>query len=161
MAVTGQPRRRHRARTWYDESATAGLMLPIMLWVATLAAIAIVDIGAYLVAAGKAQTLADHAALAAISADVTTSSRASPVAEADRVVQRGGGWLETCDCRSGDEHVSVSVSVPVQGLVIPTLGATRVKADASAILAPAPSQRTLWEPPAGPVTEPGQVAPHP
>lgn len=133
---------------WLDEAATASLTLPIMLWIATLAAIAIIDIGAYLVAASQAQTLADHAALAAVSATATPAP-ATPVAEADRVVQRGGGWLETCDCRPDEEEVSVSVSVPVQGLIIPTLGATRVKAHASAVLAPASSERALWAPSEG------------
>ncbi len=119
-----------------DQNGTASLLLPLLLWIATLLAIAAIDVGAYLVAAARAQTLADHAALAAVGADVPGSSLGTPVAEADRVVQRGGGWLETCDCVVGRERAAVTVSVPVPGLIIPTLGAARVEAEAAAILAP-------------------------
>jgi hypothetical protein len=54
-------------------------------------------------------------------------------------------------CARGSEHARVSVSVAVPGLVIPTLGATRVIAEAQAVLAPpdelAPGptrDRALW-----------------
>jgi hypothetical protein len=119
-----------------DQDGIATLVLPLTLWVAVLLAIALVDVGAYLVAASRAQALADAAALAAVAADAPGERTRSPVAEADRVVQAGDGWLERCDCRAGSEQASVTVSVAVPGLIIPTLGASRVAADAAAVLAP-------------------------
>jgi hypothetical protein len=118
------------------QDGVATLVFPLTLWVATLLAIALIDVGAYLVAASRAQALADAAALAAVTADVPGDRARSAVAEADRVVQVGAGWLERCDCRVGSERSSVTVSVAVPGLVIPTLGASRVAADADAVLAP-------------------------
>jgi hypothetical protein len=119
-----------------DEEGTASVVFPMLLWVATLVAVVTIDIGAYLVAASRAQALADAAALAAVSADVPPTSGTTPTREADRVVQVGGGWLEVCECRPGRERATVTVSVAVPGLIIPTLGASRVAADASAVLAP-------------------------
>jgi hypothetical protein len=118
------------------EDGTASLTFPLLVWLAALVAVATIDIGAYLVAASRAQALADAAALAAVSADVAPSTGTTPVREADRVVQVGRGWLEECDCRPGRERATVTVSVEVPGLVIPNLGASRVAADASAVLAP-------------------------
>jgi hypothetical protein len=133
-----------RRRTAQDAGGVT-LVLPMVLWVATLVAIVVIDISAYLVAAARAQTLADTAALAAVAPDAAGPGGGSavgrtPVAEADRVVQAGGGWLEVCSCRLGTERAEVTVSVPVPGLVVPRLGASRVSADAVAVLAPpAPS----------------------
>lgn len=115
---------------------TASLMLPMMLWTATLVGIAIIDIGAYFVAAARAQTLADGAALAAVSADVPGVTGQIPYTQAERVAQAGEGRLVECRCLGGLERATVTVSVPVPGLVLPTLGASRVAADASAVLAP-------------------------
>lgn len=115
---------------------TASLVLPMMLWVATLVGIAIIDIGAYLVAASRAQALADGAALAAVSADAPTVSGQIPSTQAERVAHAGDGQLVECRCLAGRERATVTVSVPVPGLVLPTLGASRVAADASAVLAP-------------------------
>jgi hypothetical protein len=112
------------------------MLLPMMLWVATLVAIVIIDIGAYLVAAARAQSLADGAALAAVSTDVPGGRGQIPYTEAERVAHAGGGRLEECRCIGGRERATVTVSVAVPGLVLPTLGASRVAADASAILAP-------------------------
>ena len=121
-----------------DETGIATIVLPMVLWVATLVAVVIIDIGAYLVAASRAQALADAAALAAVSADVGTFTTHMPREEAARVVHAGDGALEACVCVPRREHASVEVSVPVPGLVIPTLGASRVTASAEAILAPPP-----------------------
>jgi nitrate/nitrite transporter NarK len=118
-----------------DETAIASLVLPMLLWVATLVAVAVLDVAAYLVAAARAQTLADAAALAAVAPDIAPAGR-SPVAEADRVVQAGGGWLETCTCELGTDGAEVTVSVPVPGLVIPRFGAARVSAEAAAVVGP-------------------------
>jgi hypothetical protein len=124
-----------------DEAAVATLVLPMLLWVASLVAIAVLDVGAYLVAAARAQALADAAALAAVTPDIVPAGR-TPVAEADRVVHAGGGWLETCACQLGSDRAEVTVSVPVPGLVIPRFGATRVSADAVAVVGPAPGVPT-------------------
>lgn len=131
-----RPARRVRSVRGGCEDGTASLAFPMLVWIAALVAVATIDIGAYLVAASRAQALADAAALAAVSADVTPSTGTTPVREADRVVQVGRGWLEECDCRPGRERATVTVSVEVPGLVLPTLGASRVAADASAVLAP-------------------------
>lgn len=118
------------------ERGTASVVLPLLLWLASLVAIVTIDVGAYLVAAARAQALADAAALAAVSADAPQVRGVTPVAEARRVVAAGDGVLESCDCRQATERATVEVSLPVPGLVIPTLGASRVVAEASAVLAP-------------------------
>ena len=109
-----------------DEAGFATLFLPLLVWVATVATIVVVDVGAYLVAASRAQQLADAAALAAVSSDVR-----GPRAAASRVVDAGAGSLDTCDCVAG-RPAMVIVSVAVPGLVIPSLGARRVAASARA-----------------------------
>jgi hypothetical protein len=120
----------------YGDEGGVTLVLPMLLWVATLVAIVTIDIAGYLVAASRAQALADAVALAAVSADAPGDVVSLPVAEADRVVRAGGGQLEICTCVAGSERAEVTVSVPVPGLVIPRYGATRVAADATAVLAP-------------------------
>ena len=109
---------------------------PLLLWVSVLTALLAIDLGGYLIAASRAQSLADAAALAAVSADVHTVARPSPAAAAQRVVAEGDGQLDACTCRPGRETAEVTVSVAVPGLLLPSLGAGRVAADASAILAP-------------------------
>ena len=116
------------------ESGVATVVLPMLLWVTTLAAIALIDLGAYLVAAARAQSLADAVALAAVSAEVEGARAVSPIREADRTAVAGGGQLEHCLCDPGSDRAAVRVSVPVPGLVLPTLGAARVAADAGAAL---------------------------
>ena len=118
------------------EAGTASVVLPMLVWLATLAAVALIDLGAYLVAAARAQALADAAALAAVSSEVTAVASRGPRGDAERVVAAGAGELESCDCRAGSRRASVAVSVEVPGLVIPRLGAGRVRADATAVLAP-------------------------
>jgi Flp pilus assembly protein TadG len=121
------------------QEGTASVVLPMVLWIATLLAIVTIDLGAYLVAAARAQALADAAALAAVSADIVDRrGPGAPRAEAERVVRAGHGRLEHCACLSGSEVASTAVSVTVPGLVIPRLGAARVTAEASAVLAPPP-----------------------
>lgn len=120
-----------------DATAQAGIAtvtLPMLLWIGTLAAIAAIDLGAYLTAAARAQALADAVALAAVSADHEASLGAVPIREADRVAMAGGGQLVTCACAAGTGRAHVSVSVPVPGIVLPTLGASRVTAEAAAAL---------------------------
>jgi hypothetical protein len=126
------------ARRRTDEAGFASLILPVLLWVATLAAVAIVDVAAYLVAASRAQTLADAAALAAVSTEATLPPGGSPRAQAATVVAAGDGALERCACAAGSARAETAVSLPVPGLVIPRLGAGRVEATATAILTPPP-----------------------
>jgi len=116
----------------------ATVALPMLLWIGTLAAIAMIDLGAYLAGAARAQALADAVALAAVSADLEGASADTPIREADRVAIAGGGQLEACRCRAGTGRADVRVSVPVPGIVLPSLGASRVVAEAAAALVAPP-----------------------
>jgi hypothetical protein len=100
-----------------------------MVWTTVVATVVVVDLTAYLVAAARAQQLADAAALAAVTPDV----RGPRVAATD-LAEAGGGSLVACDCPDGAGHAEVVVSVPVPGLLVPTLGAGRVEASAGAEL---------------------------
>ncbi len=124
------------ARSAASNAGSVAFTFPLLLWVTVLAALLAIDLGGYLIAAARAQSLADAAALAAVSADVPTVVRPSPAAAAQRVAAEGDGRLEACTCRSGRETAEVTVSVAVPGLLLPTLGAGRVAAAATAILAP-------------------------
>lgn len=118
-----------------DERGAATVVLPMLLWVATLIAVVVIDIGGYLVAASRAQAAADAAALAAVGAP---SSRppVAPATAAGRIASAAGARIATCDCDSGAMRAQVQLSVPVPGLVIPRLGAARVTATSAAVLAP-------------------------
>ncbi len=120
------------------QAGVATVVLPMLLWLGTLAAIAVIDLGAYLTAAARAQALADAVALAAVSAEVEGARAISAIREADRTAVAGGGQLEGCVCTPGTARAAVRVSVPVPGLVLPTLGAARVSADAVATLVSPP-----------------------
>jgi hypothetical protein len=119
-----------------EEDGVASLVLPVLLWVVTLAAVALIDVTAYLVAASRAQSLADAAALAAVAADAERPGRSQPRARAETLVRAGDGRLERCACRLGTGRASTEVSVEVPGLVLPRLGAGRVLASADAVLTP-------------------------
>lgn len=112
----------------------ATVALPMLLWIGTLAAIAVIDLGAYLTGAARAQTLADAVALAAVSADLEGARPSSPIREADRIAVAGGGQLEACACAPGAARAAVRVSVVVPGIVLPRLGAGRIAAEATAAL---------------------------
>ncbi len=118
------------------EQGVASLVLPVLLWLATLVAVVAIDMTAYFVAAARAQQLADAAALAAVGADVPGEARGDPRTVATRLVAAGDGRLEHCHCGVGHDVARVGVSVAVPGLVLPQLGASRVRADAEAVLAP-------------------------
>jgi hypothetical protein len=113
------------------ESGTATLVLPLLVWFAALVALFAIDLGAYLVAASRAQALADAAALAAIGSGVADGTR-TPAGAAGRLVTAGGGRLERCDCDGA--RANVVVSMPVPGLLAPRLGAPSVSARAEARL---------------------------
>jgi len=107
----------------------SGLVLPLLVWTTLVATVVVVDITAYLVAAARAQQLADAAALAAVAPGVR-----GPREVAGELVEAGGGSLEACDCPDGDDRAEVVVSVPVPGLLVPMLGARTVEASATAEL---------------------------
>ena len=114
-----------------------GLPSVLTVWAGLLLAIALIDVAAYLTAAGRAQGAADAAALAALAEeDVTRPGRPA----AARVAGLNGARLEDCACAPGQERASVRASVPVDGLFIPrVVGRQRVTATADAQLAPAPA----------------------
>lgn len=118
------------------EVGSSTVVLPMLLWVATLVAIAVIDVGAYLVAAARAQHAADAAALAAVGA-ADSQRREPPRQAAERVTGAVGARLESCLCVPGATVASVQVSVAVPGLVIPRLLDGRVEARARAVLVPA------------------------
>jgi hypothetical protein len=107
----------------------SGLTLPILVWTTLVATVVVVDITGYLVAAARAQQLADATALAAVSPDVR-----GPRAVAAELARAGGGLLEACDCPDGAGRAEVVVSVAVPGMMVPALGAGRVEASARAEL---------------------------
>src|SRR5690606_22842759 len=72
--------------------ATPALLL---LWVGLLLAIAMVDVGGYLVAAGRAQGAADATVLAAVAAGI---AGADPVSAAVTVAAANDARLERCTC---------------------------------------------------------------
>jgi hypothetical protein len=123
------------ARTRGEDGSTF-LVLPLLVWVVTLATVALVDVAAYLVAAQRAQTLADAAALAAVTADVDPDRPGSPRGRAVAVVAAGEGQLESCRCHGGSGHATLEVSVGVPGLALHRFGAARVTARAEATLVP-------------------------
>jgi hypothetical protein len=146
---TGSPsagRTTPSARLQAEDGLTA-FILPLVLWCTVVVAVVVIDIAGYLIAASRAQALADAAALAAVSAVIpdlpgalpparATRAASDPVREAERVTRAGGGVLERCVCAPGQPDARVSVSVPVRGLVAPTVVARRVEAVAAAVLAP-------------------------
>ena len=106
----------------------SSLGLPLALWVGIVATVVLIDLTGYVVAAARAQQLADSAALAAVSGDVR-----GPRTAAGEVAEALGGSLVACDCdRAGHAEVVVGVAVP--GLVVPRVGAGRVEATARAEL---------------------------
>jgi hypothetical protein len=126
------------------EDGLAAFILPLVLWCTVVVAVVIIDIAGYLIAASRAQALADAAALAAVSAEIPdqpgvmapSRAAADPASEAARVTLAGGGVLERCACARGQPDAHVTVSVPVRGLVAPAVVARRVEAEAAAVLAP-------------------------
>ena len=106
----------------------SSLGLPVTLWVAVVSAVVLIDVTGFLVAAARAQQMADAAALAAVGEDVR-----SPRTAAEEVAGALGGSVVGCECdRQG--HATVVVAVAVPGLVIPRVGAGGVQATASAQL---------------------------
>lgn len=118
---------------WRAEDGFLLTAAPAAMMVSIVLTIALVDIGSYLVAASRAQGLADAAALAAVSADLDRGA-GPPRQVAIGVTRLGRGELESCDCRAGTGSAEVTVSVPVEGILMPRLVIPRVTAEASAEL---------------------------
>lgn len=116
-----------------NQAGFASLAFPLVLWVAVVAGVVVIDVGAYVVAAARAQAAADAAALAAAAAGAPVMSHA-PQRQAERAAAANGADLERCSCSAGVRSVQVEVSVAVEGLFVPRLGATRVTAQAQAQL---------------------------
>ncbi|MEX2505118.1 MAG: hypothetical protein WD378_09720 [Egicoccus sp.] len=114
------------------EEGIATLAFPLLLAVALTSVIVLVDIASYLVAAARAQQVADAAALAAVSVRIDDAWGDATAAAAD-VADAADARLESCHC--GGDEASVEVSVDVPGLVVPQrAGASRVTATAEATL---------------------------
>lgn len=120
------------SRRWRDECGLLATPVLFVVWCGLLVAVALIDVGAYLVAASRAQGAADAAALAAVAADLTQP--APPHIVARSVAGRNRARVERCDCRAGSGTAEVEVSVPVGGLFIARVGAQRVTATAEAQL---------------------------
>lgn len=130
MVLNGIARRR-----WADERGLLATPVLFVVWCGLLVAIAVVDVGAYLVAAARAQGAADATALAVVGLEVEPAV-APPAQMARWVAGRNRAELERCLCRIGSGRAEVAVSVPVDGLFVPRVtGAQRVTATAQAELA--------------------------
>lgn len=109
----------------------------VSLVVGMLLSTVVLDATAYLVAAARAQTAADTAALAAATiAHPNGGRRGDPRAEAALIAREGGARLTGCACARGSEQVEVTVAVDVPALVIPRFAAREVTAVATATLVP-------------------------
>jgi hypothetical protein len=126
---------RDRGPTRDRRAEDGSLATPFLLVLLTsiLLVTALVDAGAYLAAAARAQGAADAAALAAAAADQVQPAPAHIVARS--IAGRNGARVESCSCRAGSPRIEVEVSVPVGGLAVARLfGAARVAASAEAQL---------------------------
>ncbi len=134
--VRGRARATVRVRAGpRSERGSVLVLLPLLLAATVLVTVVVIEFGGHLVAISRAASLADTAALAAVSAE--TSERANPPwRAAAEVVAAGEGRLDHCDCPPGAGHARVRVSVEVPGLIRPRLGAARQSAESAAVLAP-------------------------
>lgn len=120
-------------RDWHDKAGLLATPVLFVVWWSLLLAVALIDVGSYLVAASRAQGAADAAALAAVAADL--ADPAPPHVVARSVAGRNRARVESCTCRAGSGRVEVAVSVPVGGLFVArVVGAQRVTATAEAEL---------------------------
>lgn len=103
-----------------------------------LALIVTLDVGAYLLAARRAQAAADAAALAAASyANPRGWRSGDPILVARDVAARAGGRLVRCQCIVGDDGpVRVEVKFPVPAILLTRYAARSVQATSHATLVP-------------------------
>lgn len=112
-----------------------GAPIAAVLVLACTLAILVVDVAAYLGAAGRAQGAADAAALAAVT---ETAVAPGGAAAARRLAVANGARLESCRCPRHGPSAVVTVSVAVEGRLVGggRVGATRVTATATATRTP-------------------------
>jgi secretion/DNA translocation related TadE-like protein len=103
---------------------TAALLLVVFMF-----AVLVADAGKLLMAVGRAQTAADAAALAAAQ-ELAIPSGASLVALAASFAAANGAEVVACSCPSGPGEVTLTVRLPVSGLVILTGRAVQATARA-------------------------------
>lgn len=125
------------ARGGPDDGGGAILLVGVVLAVAAGLGVLVVDLTAYLLAAGRAQAAADAAARAAVAiTDPRGRVDGDALADATTIVNAHGADLRSCDCGDGTDRVTVEVAVLVPGLVVPRFAAREVTATSAARLAP-------------------------
>ena len=130
--------RRHLHALHEAEAGSALVMVGVGFAAAVMALVLVINVGAYFLAASRAQDAADAAALAAAQvADPHGRTPGSPRAAAAQVAAAAGGRLLDCDCRRGQTEVTVSVRMSVGGLLITRYAPREVAATARAHLVPA------------------------
>lgn len=97
-----------------DDGAVSVLMLA-MLGLAGLFCLATIDAAGVLVARARAQTAADAAALAAVSAQLSGDD---PTVAAGDLATRNGGTLESCSCEENAQRATVLVSAPTHARML-------------------------------------------
>jgi anthranilate phosphoribosyltransferase len=107
-----------------------------LLAIVVLGSLAAIDVGALLRGARVATAAADGAALAAAGA-TRRDAPAAPRTAADRIARAHGATLTTCDCGPSGAHVTVTL--PIETLVLHRLGVAEVTASADARLVPVPT----------------------
>lgn len=119
-----------------QEGSLALVQATWLLAIVVLGSLAAIDVGALLRGARVATAAADGAALAAASA-TRRDAPAVPRDAADRIARAHGAELTTCDCGPSGAHVTITL--PVDTLVLHRLGVTEVTASADARLVPLPT----------------------
>ncbi len=97
-----------------------GSITPIaagMLLVLAVVAMGLADVGRVLVARGRAQAVADAAALAAAQS-LAFPTGTAPEEAARLLAERGGAGLVSCGCEPGTFEARVEVRVPVGRLLL-------------------------------------------
>lgn len=95
----------------------------------------IIDLAAYLVAAERARTAADLAALAAAGlAHPEIAVAGDPLRQARRVATANGAELISCACGPSSGEIEVIVSVEVRAVAVTRFAGRRVQAGARAAL---------------------------
>jgi secretion/DNA translocation related TadE-like protein len=115
-----------------SERGSASLVAVAILIVVMMMALGTADLARILVAAGKAQTAADAAALAAAQ-ELALPSGAQPAEMAAEYATRNGAAIRSCDCPEGSLEARVGVVVDAGPLLL--LGGSRqVIAEARAVV---------------------------
>lgn len=115
-----------------DAGTAAFGLLGLLTGVLVVALVVVVDLGAYLLAAHRAQAAADAGALAAATA-AHPDHPGDPTVRAREAILGTDAVLVRCDCpRGARSTVEVTVRHPVGGLVVPRVWASTVDATAHA-----------------------------